>query len=68
VDVEDLYHNINANPLVAEKPDAKDFEFKEGKIRFENLQFKHYTFDESVLKRKAKPAAGNDAANTQATE
>ena len=68
MDVEDLYHNINAKPLVAEKADAKDFEFKEGKIKFENLQFKYYSFDESVLKRKAKPATVKDEAMTQATE
>ena len=42
VDVEDLYHNINTKPMITEKSGAKDFEFKEGKIKFENISFKHY--------------------------
>jgi ABC-type transport system involved in Fe-S cluster assembly fused permease/ATPase subunit len=42
VDVEDLYHNINSKPMVTEKPNAKEFVYKEGKIKFENLHFKHY--------------------------
>lgn len=58
--MEDLYHNINSEPIVKEKPDAKDFEYKEGKVKFENLSFKHYNFDETELRRKAKPSA-NDA-------
>lgn len=47
VDVEDLYHNITSRPMVTEKADAKDFEYKAGKIKFENLDFKHYAFDDA---------------------
>lgn len=59
VDVEDLYHNINSTPLVTEKPDAKEFEYKEGKIKFENLGFKHVSFDENILKKKPKKKSEN---------
>lgn len=61
VDVEDLYHNINSKPLVTEKPDAKDFEYKEGKIKFENIDFKHYQYDDNQLRKKqAKPETEGD--------
>lgn len=73
VDVEDLYHNINAKPIVTEKPNAKDFEYKEGKIKFEGLSFKHYAFDDAQLRRKAKPQAkdatsGGEAPAAEQTE
>lgn len=62
VDIEDLYHNINSKPMVVEKDDAKDFEYKEGKIKFDKLGFKHYSFDDAQLRRKTKePAASGEA-------
>ena len=39
IDIEDLYKLLNSTPNVIEKPDSTDFEFKEGKIKFENLKF-----------------------------
>jgi ABC-type transport system involved in Fe-S cluster assembly fused permease/ATPase subunit len=41
VDLEDLYNLLNSSPYVKEKPDAKEFEFIEGKIKFQNIKFKH---------------------------
>jgi ABC-type transport system involved in Fe-S cluster assembly fused permease/ATPase subunit len=46
VDVEDLYHMLKQQPVVNEKDDAKQFEFKAGGIEFENLGFKHYVMNE----------------------
>lgn len=60
VDVEDLYHNINSKPMVTEKPDAKEFEYKEGKIKFENLSFKHYQYDDNQIRKKPKKAEGEN--------
>lgn len=42
VDMEDLFFMLKQKPVVQEKEDAKEFEYKEGKITFENLGFKHY--------------------------
>lgn len=36
---------LNAKPLVKEPENAKQFEFKEGAITFENIKFKHLIFD-----------------------
>ena len=44
VDVEELFHMLKTKPSVKEKEDAKDFEYKEGAIKFDNLTFKHYVF------------------------
>ena len=41
IDIEDLYILLNSSPKVEEKKDAEDFEFKEGKIKFQNLKFHH---------------------------
>jgi ABC-type multidrug transport system fused ATPase/permease subunit len=46
VDVEELFHMLKTKPSVVEKPDAKEFEFKEGGIKIEDLNFCHYIFDE----------------------
>lgn len=48
VDVEELFHMLNTKPRVKEKDDAKDFEWKEGKIEINNLGFKHYDYDQKV--------------------
>ena len=45
VDVEDLYYMLKQQPVVQEKEDAVDFEFKEGQITFENLGYRHYRID-----------------------
>ena len=34
VDVEDLYHMLRAVPMVQEKPDAVDYQYKSGSIEF----------------------------------
>ena len=47
VDVEELYHMLNAKPIVKEKENAVDFEFKNGAIKFENVNFKHYLTEEA---------------------
>jgi len=39
IDIEDLYKLLKSTPKVQEKPGATDFEFKEGKIKFENIKF-----------------------------
>ena len=45
VDIEELYHMLNTQPIVKEPENAKHFEFKGGAISFENIKFKHYIFD-----------------------
>jgi ABC-type transport system involved in Fe-S cluster assembly fused permease/ATPase subunit len=50
VDVEELFHMLNTKPRVKEKEDAKDFEWKGGKIEINNLGFKHYDYDQSKTK------------------
>lgn len=47
IDLEDLYAMLKTDPIVKEKIDAKDFVFKNGHIKFENLTFKHYFVDET---------------------
>ena len=47
IDLEDLYNMLNTDPVVKEKLDAKEFVFKNGHIKFENLTFKHYYLDET---------------------
>jgi hypothetical protein len=34
VDIEDLFHMLQQQPLVKESPEAKDFQFKGGSIKF----------------------------------
>ena len=36
VDVEELFHMLRTKPQVTESEDAKDFEYKAGKIKIEN--------------------------------
>jgi len=47
IDLEDLYSMLKTDPVVKEKIDAKEFIFKNGNIKFENLTFKHYYVDET---------------------
>ena len=49
VNSKDLYYNLTTDPIVTEKSDAKDFEFKKGKIKFENVNFRHLKFDDSSM-------------------
>ena len=42
VDATDLYHMLNTEPIIKQRPDAPEFQFKEGRIEFKNLVFKHY--------------------------
>ena len=46
VDVEELFHMLKTKPSVVEKPDAEEFELKEGRIKVENLNFCHYIFED----------------------
>ena len=46
VDIEDLYYMLQMVPLVKEKDDAVDFEYKQGLITFENLGFRHLSLDD----------------------
>jgi ABC-type multidrug transport system fused ATPase/permease subunit len=34
---------LNSKPKIIESPDAKDFEYKSGGIKFKDLSFKHIT-------------------------
>lgn len=45
VDSEDLYHILNTDPVIQEKENAKNFEYKAGKISFKKIAFKHYGAD-----------------------
>ena len=45
---------LNTKPRVKEKEDAKDFEWKEGKIQINNLGFKHYDYDQKVKNEAGK--------------
>jgi ABC-type multidrug transport system fused ATPase/permease subunit len=45
VDVEDLYNLLNSSPYVKEKENAKEFELFYGKIKFQNIKFKHLSND-----------------------
>ena len=36
---------LNTKPMVKEPENAKQFEFKEGAISFENIKFKHLIVD-----------------------
>lgn len=45
VDVEELYHMLNTKPMVKEPENAKQFELKEGGVKFENIKFKHLIID-----------------------
>mmetsp|Transcript_14140 Transcript_14140/g.24009 ORF Transcript_14140/g.24009 Transcript_14140/m.24009 type:complete len:222 (-) Transcript_14140:617-1282(-) len=46
-DVRDLFHMLKSEPIVREKDDAQPFEYKEGRLKFNNLTFKHYFATES---------------------
>lgn len=48
VDIEDLYRMFTSDPKIKEKPDAEEFNYKKGAIKFENLTFKHYFVEENV--------------------
>jgi len=48
VDVEELFHMLKSKPFVKEKDGAVDFNYKEGKIKIENLGYKHYVFDDQA--------------------
>ena len=37
---------LRAKPIVREAEDAVPYEFKGGKIKFENLGFKHYVVED----------------------
>jgi len=52
VDTEDLYHMLRQQPIVKEKPDAKQFEYKEGEITLENVGFKHYVLKNEQNKKE----------------
>ena len=41
VDFEDLYFMLRQEPLIQEKSNASEFQFKEGKIEFRDIEFKH---------------------------
>ena len=46
VDVRDLFHMLKTEPIIEEKADAKDFEYKSGGIQFKNLSYAHYIAEE----------------------
>jgi len=48
VDVEELFHMLKSKPFVKEKEGAVDFKYGSGKIKIENLGFKHYVFEDQV--------------------
>ena len=33
---------MNADPIIKDKPNAPDLDYKEGEIHFENVAFSHY--------------------------
>lgn len=43
---------LQTQPIVKEKEDAKNFEYKEGAVRFENISFKHYVFEDPAQAKK----------------
>ena len=43
---------LKTDPVVKEKVDAKDYIYKNGHIKFENLTFKHYFVDETEYDTK----------------
>mmetsp|Transcript_6179 Transcript_6179/g.10489 ORF Transcript_6179/g.10489 Transcript_6179/m.10489 type:complete len:358 (-) Transcript_6179:217-1290(-) len=59
VDVEELFHMLKQKPIVKEKEDAKEFEYKEGNLKIENLSFKHYILDDQM--KAPKPAKDGNA-------
>ena len=46
VDVKELYHMLRAQPIVKESADATPYDFKGGKITFDNISFKHYIVED----------------------
>ena len=38
-DIDELYYLLKAESDVKEKADAEEFEFKEGRLKFENVSF-----------------------------
>jgi ABC-type transport system involved in Fe-S cluster assembly fused permease/ATPase subunit len=56
VDMEDLFFMLKQQPVVKEKEDAAEFEYKTGQITFEKLGFKHYIpLTNSDKDERAKP-------------
>jgi hypothetical protein len=41
VDVEDLFYMLKQQPIIKEKENAIDYEFKGGNIELRNVSFKH---------------------------
>ena len=64
VDVEELFHMLKSKPFVKEKEDAVDFKYKEGKIKIENLGFKHYVFDDKTPANSKKEEKSKDKMKT----
>jgi len=54
VDVEDLYHMLKAIPIVQEKENAVDFQYKEGLIEFKNIGYTHYIMDQNTKEEDGK--------------
>ena len=48
---------LNAKPIVKEKPNAKTFEYTEGKVTFDNVSFKHYVVEDLDKDVKSKEGA-----------
>ena len=42
VDIEDLFYMLKQKPFVTEKENPLEFEYKKGKIEFDNLGFRHF--------------------------
>ena len=53
VDVEDLYHMLKAVPIVQEKDNAVDFQYKEGLLEFKNISYTHYIWDQNTKDEEA---------------
>lgn len=47
VDVENLYHVLKTESLVQEKEKARDYDFRQGEIEFQNVSYSHYYVDEN---------------------
>ena len=60
VDMEDLYHMLKTDPVVSQKPAAREYAYDGGRIKFKDITFKHYYVDEEdndEYKKEAKAAA-----------
>ena len=56
---------LKSKPFVKEKEDAVDFKYKEGKIKIENLGFKHYVFDDD---KPSNPSANKEKKENKEAE